>query len=72
MPRAESRIKPGAYLNYTGSNGWHGYKIKPAPNPETCHCGAKALYRMGDKGFCRSHHADAVAEAMKTRTRGEL
>jgi hypothetical protein len=72
MTTVGSRIKPVQPPTYTGSNGWHGYEIKPAPNPETCHCGAKALYRMGDKGFCRSHHADAVAEAMKTRTRGEL
>lgn len=72
MSTVGSRIKPNNALGYTGSNGWHNITIPPSPDPAACHCGAKALYKMGEQGFCKAHQAEAIAAAKKTRTRGEL
>lgn len=72
MTTVGSRIKPDVALGYTGSTVWRDITIPPSPDPATCHCGAKALYKMGEQGFCKAHQVDAVAAAKKTRTRGEL
>lgn len=32
---------------------------KTKADPLLCHCGKVALYRVKDKGFCRTHRADS-------------
>lgn len=72
MSTVGSKINPFVALGYTGSSGWHDITLTPSPDPAACHCGAKALYKMGGQGFCKAHQSDAVTAAKRTRTRGEL
>lgn len=50
---------------------WNGNNMKRSYDPETCHCGAKALFRHGKKGFCRAHYEDAKAATLTTNGKGE-
>jgi hypothetical protein len=56
---------------------WNGSTV-PAEerrkDPETCHCGAPALYRHPTNhsiGYCKAHKDDAKAATTKTRARSE-
>lgn len=72
MIQVGQRMRGSNAIGTKGSVVWRDVPVKASVNPETCHCGATALYREGDKGFCKAHHADAVAAAKKTSRRGEL
>jgi hypothetical protein len=61
------RIKSDNRIGWKGSEAWRGGHMKSSAEPELCHCGAKALYRHQQAGFCKAHHADAVAASQKSK-----
>lgn len=61
--KVTERLKPMGGIKAHSSSGdaWRHDTMNYSFDPEKCHCGAKALYRHGKKGYCKAHHADAVA-----------
>jgi hypothetical protein len=51
--------------NNSKKNGFtiHDPTVERQKDPKFCHCGAVALFKVGMKGFCYSHKADAQASA---------
>lgn len=73
MKTIAANIKPARAISYwKGDPVWNQNEMKQSPNPELCHCGGTALYRHDNNGYCKAHHADAVAASKSTRARNEF
>jgi hypothetical protein len=71
------RMKNGGVAGMTGTvTPWRSdVPAKRRADPETCHCGAPALYRHPTKhnvGYCKAHKAEAVAASTATSRKSEL